>query len=283
MGTVTFQFSGRFVFAQRDGAGTLDVLAVDVDSADREATGQLNAATSDRHRMLLSLPRLNFVPASLASTPPPNPHYRVLTAQSDAEMSEHVVWDLTGWNVTVEATGRPFEWQTEGTDIVDLLDLEARRNRRARLDSQHIEHDTPQVSGRIRFSTGQGRAKSLFAKLYEFSAPGAPSAYDGPLEFADFVTVDVEADGIVRLHLVARDGAQPARVIEVSNRRTSGNAMVGMTNMCSRVPVSNDDREFAAFYRLLDPSTGEKDGFIPLASARGGEIGDCMLMARAAY
>jgi hypothetical protein len=279
---VTLRFYGRFVLAQKHVNGkpkdTVSFLAIRFQPPFRP------------HHVAMAAPR-NVVSTKKTKKPPT----LRLMAAGDAKVTEHLVWDLAGCDVTPEARGSlSIKPENASVTIANLKDLESLQGRNAVLDQRNL-HASPRgsVSAAIQVSAGQGTLRQVFPEICNFVPMDKKKpAVVSKVKLADVVDIRIDLPkGRHELKLHLRHGRAPSLVtIQTINAAgvpsSKGTATVTFTNLCSCVPrFEKFDLEFGQYYELLKPpiqsgvgkskSGARSDRLIPDPVPHGGEVGDC--------
>src|SRR5579864_4773661 len=174
MANFTLRFTGRFVFAEPlVKSGGLDVLAMNM---------QFNPdLRADPHQFLMTAPRpLVIQPGGR----PPDAVY--VASVSDTDEADQAVWNLTGQNVSFNASGG-FQWEDKAR-LANLNELLERVNNPKPFQKALLlpTERGGLIQGLIRVDAGRGRATQFVPDIVDFVLPQAATTPVGDgLEIAD--------------------------------------------------------------------------------------------------
>lgn len=275
MAGIRLRFSGRFVLAEPSAPGSqgvLNALALAMPSDNEQ----------NRHRVLMATGRAN-----MPEQAPPgflSPTFSLI-GPGKGKSTEHVVWDLSGWNVATTGTKGKFSWNS-GTPgkLPDLAKLEALRKESVVFRRDHVRTNTSAVSAMIQVSSGSGNAPVWSKKKYNFAPKNnlGKRLYTEAQSLADIVDVKLAASRL-RFELTSRADSATKKVVDVV-APASEEAVVRFSNLCPGGPASLDDQEFTAYYGLFDHRAPNEELLIALEAPPFGEWGTaCFLMVYATY
>lgn len=278
MADYRLRFTGRFVFVSKYRHGTKTALQVDALGMNMGYNGDLG---STAHATYLAVSREQVQP--LGNLPA---HFSVIAPSRRASGADQLlVWCLDGCDVGVSGVDAASVDLKDWDKVPDLNTLGgAARFNTALLDPQ-LPVNSP-VSARFRFSTGEFSWEQFDAQKRVSFEPLITQAPKGPFGdmLPDLVNVDLKASGQAPFGIALRrrgDGTKGSIVLIPSE---AGPLVVTVSNVCPR-PNHEDDREFAAYYDVLQDAAQCLQRAVPFVS-RAPTMGartDCNGIARAGY
>lgn len=282
MSDIHIRFYGRFVMAKarRKGALTGKVVFLLPDM------GFDNSGFAE-HRTLMTIPRHHVkVKATAKGLAPTNflPAFRTLSEGSPVE-SDLLHWDIRGLTLDLGLTGGLTLTYEEGTEIVDLLDLEALQGRKnVKLNQVHL---APREDGPLRAAVivdgGSGHASSAF-QCDEYSFVTLNDAKDGdPLNdkivkapHSQVDVVDIKVSDAPEMLLSFRNALGVSKHVTVHDPNPNGPLTINITNLCAALESDpRYDFEFVQYYKLLENAGRDGSILVPKADVAGGECGNC--------
>jgi hypothetical protein len=270
---VTCRFYGRFLVAEpllnNQPSASVSFLAPHMNTSPHDYR------RFEPHHPLLAIPRAAVSRDQTTLVP----SFRMMS-DARASFAELLVWDLTGWTISI-AGEPPFKLIREkGSRLVELDHPVPNFSFPPRLDPSGL---APTVDGltraAIHLNTGVGVAFASFKNSYNFvtesdgrdNKPINDVRLDVEGQLADVIEVAIEADDDkrVRLNVARPDGAG---VISIDASAFSPTASI--TNLCPTLPRAfRYDLEFGRYYDYL--LEGPLDAPIPARTPSGGDLGDC--------
>jgi hypothetical protein len=277
MAEYRLRFTGRFTFVSKYRAGTKVALQVDVLGMNMAFNGDLG---STAHATYLTVSREQVQPFGVLPA-----HFSAFAPSRQASGADQLlVWCLDGYDVSFSgADASPIDLK-DWEKVPDLNTLHgAARFNKALLDPQ-LPANGP-VTSRFSFATGAfGWEQFDPVKRVSFE-PLITQTPKGPFRdnLPDVVNVDLKATGHAPFGIALRrrsDGMKGSIVLIPS----SGPLVVTVSNVCPR-PSHEDDREFAAYYDLLDDPKQCLERAVPFVTRERvmGARTDCTGVARAGY
>jgi hypothetical protein len=272
------RFVGRFVFAWTgDAEKPTEIIAV------APNMGFNPDLHSDEHHAFVTVPR-EFVKARVSS------FATMSTFAPDAEPnagSELFLWDASGNDVLFEGFQRNPITLSDWDSLPDLGVLNGGKVNRALLE-RPIAGDGP-VAARFRLTGGHVRVvqfeedkRVCFEPLEEMTPQGPHDRY-----LPDAVEVDLmRGDNTTPLSMTlvsSRDGAKRSIVVARPTADGDPPVVISITNLCThRGHHGLDDREFAAYYDLMQEPKASRERLIPHAATAPveGARSDCAGLAK---
>jgi hypothetical protein len=213
------------------------------------------------------------------------PTHRLMSSAA-APVAEHFVWNLTGFDMRVDAKGA-YDFKGRAK-VADMAKLEAKQGRKAVLDPKNLKASAKgPVSAVIHIPAGTVVAKSLSRSAYYFVPEGTkkPRAFPAPVEHADILEVTItlpKGDESLRVQLTDLKGQTRSVVLTLG--RTKAPAAVSFTHLCAQLPhFSKWETEFGQFYELLKKRPKPAARLIPEVLQKAGEWDDCSLPGYLSY
>ena len=256
------RFVGRFVFAKTGGSQPSELVAVAMNM------GFNSHVKSDPHHIYITVPR-EFVQTDASSfatlstfVPSPDGHAGAELFIWDAEDAEVTISGVRAEPLTLEA------WDT----VPDLGKLTNGGLLDAKLLRGAVRAGGP-VAARFHFTAGRALAVQFDAGKRVSFEPMDERAPQGPHKdpLPDAVEIDLfrqDNTTPLSLTLVGRDGAERSIVVARRTADSDPPVVIGITNLCvHRGSTRLDDREFAAYYDLMEAPPASRERLVPYAAA----------------
>jgi hypothetical protein len=244
MAEYRLRFGGRFVFVSKYQKGTTTALQVDVLGMNMGFNGDLGCTA---HATYLTVSREQVQPFGVLPA-----HFSAFAPSRQASGADQLlVWCLDGYDVTFSGVDASPIALKDWERVPDLNTLHgAAHFNKALLESQ-LPTNGP-VNSRFSFATGAFGWEQFDPVMRVSFEPLITQTPKGPFRdhLPDVVNVDVMATGDAPFGIALRrrsDGMKGSIVLIPA----AGPLVVTVSNVCPR-PSHEDDREFAAYYDLLD-------------------------------
>jgi len=295
------QFHGRFVFAENTAEHSLTVFAVDP----RQVVGLV----SDPHDPILTIREANVDRNGPDGKDAKAPARRFVSTSPTAFDGTHLLWDIVNCQIDVP-TGGNFKWLDTG-DLMPIADLASGTTRpfnRKLLD----QTPAPPITALVTIHSGLGfgfheLGKDLAFFDYDYVR------YDDHDEtkikdagrLADMVAiairipephVDISFGPNEGIRVCADSLLKKLRIAQIFGQDVRG-VILNFSNLCTAAESRRVDKEFAAFYEVLDTPPPIEERLIPKvnlpksAGSGGGygieeighPFGDCYLSAKVSF
>jgi len=304
------RFYGRFVFAYSEESGELTALAINMQTIAEDLQ-------VDKHDAFMIIREGNVqrpVGQSHADGEHPEhqserpPTYRIMPSNVVSYDGARLLWNVDQCKIDIPILGG-FKWTVPFAEI-KLADLKWLSDNRP-LKKENRESVGGATSAIIQIHAGIGTALHQFDQKfnlmeYDYAYPGNTDVIRTGKRLADMVQVivplpkdsfdvtisDSTFGSAKNPETVTIKGSSflplsfPSELEDVEGLKGKRGVVITFSNLCTASPVGPQDREFAAFYEILDHPAPFKKRLVPQTKGAGRMIrfqGDCFLSATIIY